>query len=129
VGCLDSNTRIQKPSLSQQDESSVINGSPIVTDTDQTSPGPSKKRLKRPTRTSYKTLAQDDALETIQEEIPEDIVPERICRTSNQLQLTEERAVQRSNPECKQRTHPMAFLISNPKICPSNTQLLFVRTP
>ncbi|OBT59610.1 hypothetical protein VE04_00003 [Pseudogymnoascus sp. 24MN13] len=99
VGCLDSNTRIQKPSLSQQDESSVINRSPIVTDTDQTSPGPSKKRLKRPTRTSYKTLAQDDALETIQEEIPEDIVPERICHTSNQLQLTEERAVQRSNPE------------------------------
>ncbi|KFZ00784.1 hypothetical protein V501_10460 [Pseudogymnoascus sp. VKM F-4519 (FW-2642)] len=127
VGCLDSNPRIRKPSPSQQDESSVINGSPSVTDTDQTSPRPSKKRLKRPTRTAPKTLAQDDALETIQEEIPENIVPERICRTSDQLQLTEERVVQGSNSESGDFLfHDDSSIIESQHIVPE-TPLLSIR--
>lgn len=127
VSCLDSNARIRKPSPIQQDESSVIGASLDVVDADRISPHPlkKKKKLKRPSRSAFKTLAQVVALEAIQEEISENTVPERMCRTFDQLQLTEVRSVQECNSECKHwtRTHIMPFLIPKPRAWP---QLCFV---
>ncbi|OBT90423.1 hypothetical protein VE02_00748 [Pseudogymnoascus sp. 03VT05] len=124
VGCLDSNTCIRKPSPSQQDESSVIDASLSVEDADRISPGPlkKKKKLKRPTRSVFKTLAQNLALEAIQEEITENAVPERMCRTFDQLQLTEENSVQKSNSESGK-------FLSDDDSCIIESQLIVPETP
>jgi hypothetical protein len=97
VGCLDSNARIRKSPLSQHDESSVID----ETESDRVSPGPSKKKLRRPTRSGPETLAQGVTSQATEGEIADKIVSGRMCRTFDQLQLVEGRTVERDNPECE----------------------------
>lgn len=99
VSRLDFNAPTRKSPSTQQGGSSVIDESFSATGADRISPGPSKKKLKRPTRSDSKILAQAVVLQ--QGEIVEETVPGQICRTFDQLQLTEEKAVEKGSSECK----------------------------
>lgn len=101
VSRLDFNAPTRKSPSTQQGGSSVIDESFGATGADRISPGPSKKKLKRPTRSDSKTLAQGVVLQAIQGEIVEETVPGQICRTFDQLQLTEEKAAGKGSSECK----------------------------
>lgn len=79
------------------------NESPIIdeAESDRVSPGPSKKKLKRPTRSGRETLAQDVTSQATAGEIADKIVSGQMCRTFDQLQLVEEKTVERDNSECE----------------------------
>lgn len=101
ASCRDSNARIQGSPQFGQDEFSIVDDSFVVTNTSQITPDPLKKSLKRPTRPGYKSLIQDVALQVVHGEIVDEGAPSQMDRTFDQLQLTEERAVQDNNLDCK----------------------------
>lgn len=101
ASCRESNACIQKPPRIEQDEFSVIDDSFAVTDAGQICPDPSKKKLKRPTRSSSKSLTEGVALRVVQGGVADEGAPSQMCHTFDQLQLTEERVVQNNNSECK----------------------------
>ncbi|KFY06917.1 hypothetical protein V492_07629 [Pseudogymnoascus sp. VKM F-4246] len=96
---LQSNSHIRESPICEQDGSSTAGESFGGTDANQISPGPLKKRPKRPIRSGSETLAQDVTFQATQQEIVEQMVPEQMCRTFDQLQLTEEKAMQEGNSE------------------------------
>jgi hypothetical protein len=97
VGFPDLNTRIRKSPPRQHDDSWVID----ETESDRVSPGPSKRKLKRRTRSGSETLAQDVISQEMEGEIAEKTVSGQMCQTFGQLQLVEENAVERDNSECE----------------------------
>lgn len=123
VSCLETNARTRGSPPSQQGKFSIIDESFGAADEDQILPGPSKKNPKRGTRSGSKISAQDAALQTTQENLAQKTAPGEIYRTFGQLQLTEEKAVQKSNSECKSwtRTYILWLFLSKPKTQPNNT--------
>ncbi|OBT68689.1 hypothetical protein VE03_01780 [Pseudogymnoascus sp. 23342-1-I1] len=64
---------------------------------DRISPGPPKKKLKRPSHSYSEIFPQNVALQVSQRERAEKAAPGEICRTFDRLQLVEERVVQNSS--------------------------------
>ncbi|KFY18604.1 hypothetical protein V493_08480 [Pseudogymnoascus sp. VKM F-4281 (FW-2241)] len=127
VSCLETNARTQGSPPSQQDEFSIIDESFGAADEDQILPGPSKKNPKRGTRSGSKILAQDATLQTTQENLVDKTAPGEIYRTFGQLQLTEEKAVQKSNSESVNSSSDDDNSITETQVIVPETPLVSIR--
>ncbi|KFY34092.1 hypothetical protein V494_07054 [Pseudogymnoascus sp. VKM F-4513 (FW-928)] len=124
---LQSNSHIRESPPSEQDGPSTAGESFGGTDANQISPGPLKKMLKLPTRSGSEILAQDVTLQATQQEIVEQMVPEQMCRTFDQLQLTEEKAMQSGSSEPGELiSDDDSFFMESQPIAPE-TPLLSIR--
>ncbi|KFX90642.1 hypothetical protein V490_06350 [Pseudogymnoascus sp. VKM F-3557] len=110
---------IRKSPPSQHNESPIID----ERESDRVSRGPSKKKLKRPTRFGSETLAQNVTSRAMEGEIAEKTVSGQMCRTLGQLQLAEENRVERDISESGGPFSDDSSIIQSQHILPETPRL------